>query len=661
MKRILYISALMGLLASCNPYKSHIPEQYIGCWFNQDNGHWTYGLFEESVIYKNNRWDYQSVEPTADGLNLTLTCDTEQVSLNVAFDNDSTLAVTENGKTKKLCWKMDVLMRNKAKNVADRDTSTYNLEQTTVGYAVIRTYVRNDMSKSRYLISRTDNSGNGYYGNLFVCYNNRLGEWSTKMTYVESDDHYGRLYEAKIPVVNMAEFYISPFASDFWDNLHLTVGQGDTILVMKNGWLCDVAMGTDNNLCANYMALILKEHPKDHICDTPFNLDYIKRSPINIGYSDDYVDNKLNYNTFVKREKEAYEAVAKNIKNAFDSLNVPVSEKYRRYVQNSLDYSRANTLLCLCECTDSVIKNTSLADNDIMQSKMAFDYAKNVMFRRRADYSFDSLCNLLGIRVWGNNSASYEKFIFRTEIYENHYDLAKELGLSRNFADMALTSSVVSLNPNQGRCLFYTDSTKNSMHYTRCEYIRLMTFKYYSNSLGGRTVSMLNEFKQYYEFVHANIANNEYKSVLEQWNNECKPLKPYFEKVFKGKSLTADDIWQYGLLTDNLAWSTFCNLTKYGNFMEDNLTLPIIVVSITLNGDKFNGWYYLFDNEDRTVCIDTVKRNNINRAFFYEKVKPQKHYSVYYETDSRKGELVKLSDDIYIKDSTTKVYIYYGD
>ena len=111
MKRTLvYLSALLLVMTSCNPYGSQIPEKLNGCWVNRDNGRWEYGFFEEFAICNNNFWRYYSVSDDEivlyskgaaahtknNGKQLGIALDSTAITLKISFEGDSILNV--NGK-----------------------------------------------------------------------------------------------------------------------------------------------------------------------------------------------------------------------------------------------------------------------------------------------------------------------------------------------------------------------------------------------------------------------------------------------------------------------------------------------------------------------------------------------------------------------------------
>ena len=53
MKRIIFLVAIVTMLASCNPYGSQIPTDLVGNYVNTENFNWECGLYEEFAIYQN--------------------------------------------------------------------------------------------------------------------------------------------------------------------------------------------------------------------------------------------------------------------------------------------------------------------------------------------------------------------------------------------------------------------------------------------------------------------------------------------------------------------------------------------------------------------------------------------------------------------------------
>jgi thiol-disulfide isomerase/thioredoxin len=51
---------------------SVIPNQLLGNWFSPENGHWAFSFFDSLVVYNNNVWQYESVKPINDLLEIKL-------------------------------------------------------------------------------------------------------------------------------------------------------------------------------------------------------------------------------------------------------------------------------------------------------------------------------------------------------------------------------------------------------------------------------------------------------------------------------------------------------------------------------------------------------------------------------------------------------------
>lgn len=647
MKHILYILAVMGLLVSCNPYKSQIPEEFVGEWYSQKYGSWDFGFYEESAIYKYDRWDYKSVEKTADGLNLTLSGRDKNVKMCLSFANDSTLSVSVDGQENELFWRRDVLRRNKVVDMSKRDTSAFDLTRTEVGTAVVRYYIYNDMNGFLNAENRLDH----FYHDYIVSYNNRLGDMSVKMKYVESDDHYGRLYEATIPVVNVAEFSIGYNASftepytayGYIVHAPMLVEPGDTVLVLSNGrrkkwhnmWWNDVTyMGTNTSICASAMDIDDAMHSCNYLS--------ISRS------TTDYEDGRISYQSLRRLVDEQYFNVCNELDNIWKNSSVPVSEKFRCYLKNALDYSHADNLLCFAECADSVRDNTPLADDCLMLSANAFNYARKLVIRQMVGNNADTLRHLYG-DIYDN---SWKEFNFdRIGISKLYSKQAIAMGLSRNFIEMSVVYSATSSE----NCdyVFLGHDCKNrvqlSMHVLGVNSLnKRMTFIF------EFAPGYLTKLEQYGKYVYGNIVNEGYKAYFEQAYSEYEKLSSYYKKAIRGERLDENMIHEYEMLTDGNASGYLRSVRNYHGYSSGN-ECPII---------KINCFYptyiefYLADNENRSKYIDTLyiySVYNSYHAYFYKCVKPQRHYSVY--AKNRRGKVVKLMDDIFIEDSLTIVYI----
>ncbi len=68
---------------------SPIPNQLLGNWFSPENGHWAFGFFDSLAIYNNKVWQYESVKPINDLLEIILTKNGQQTRIFVKSDGKS--------------------------------------------------------------------------------------------------------------------------------------------------------------------------------------------------------------------------------------------------------------------------------------------------------------------------------------------------------------------------------------------------------------------------------------------------------------------------------------------------------------------------------------------------------------------------------------------
>jgi len=68
---------------------SPIPNQLLGNWFSPENGHWAFSFFDSLAIYNNKVWQYESVKPINDLLEIILTKNGQETRILVKSDGKS--------------------------------------------------------------------------------------------------------------------------------------------------------------------------------------------------------------------------------------------------------------------------------------------------------------------------------------------------------------------------------------------------------------------------------------------------------------------------------------------------------------------------------------------------------------------------------------------
>jgi len=69
--------------------QSPIPNQLLGNWFSPENGHWAFSFFDTLAIYDNKVWQYESVKPINDLLEIILTKNSQEARIFVKSDGKS--------------------------------------------------------------------------------------------------------------------------------------------------------------------------------------------------------------------------------------------------------------------------------------------------------------------------------------------------------------------------------------------------------------------------------------------------------------------------------------------------------------------------------------------------------------------------------------------
>lgn len=67
----------------------HDMKRLLGCWNNVDNQNWEYGFFEKFAIYKCDFWEYKSIKPGKNKVEIILQRGDESVRFKVLFNNKS--------------------------------------------------------------------------------------------------------------------------------------------------------------------------------------------------------------------------------------------------------------------------------------------------------------------------------------------------------------------------------------------------------------------------------------------------------------------------------------------------------------------------------------------------------------------------------------------
>lgn len=264
MKQLIKIAIMAIMLTSCN--KSKIPTGWLGSWFAV-GGYWQCSLFEEVAIYNNDVWNYQSIKQNGDSLSVVIS-NNERLKKLCFVGKKEPFTITEsaNGeilekRTKKLITRAQYFEDDKLISwvCKDRVNLTPALSQLdslsgisqpiriepkfetpngTIGEAVVRLYVRNSFRGPESIKNYEEFLSDECY----VLFDNRIETSKRKMELVRSDQH-GKLFEAKIPVDGIADFYFVRNKTDeyqfyqggYFDfSLKYFAAQNDTTMVVVN-------------------------------------------------------------------------------------------------------------------------------------------------------------------------------------------------------------------------------------------------------------------------------------------------------------------------------------------------------------------------------------------------------------------------------------------
>lgn len=93
-------SAAVATLNLKSPSANLMPDKWIGNWINCETNHWDYGFFEKFAIYRNDFWDYQTIETDKKGeIALTLVKGRETVQLKLKQGKNNQITIgTAKGK-----------------------------------------------------------------------------------------------------------------------------------------------------------------------------------------------------------------------------------------------------------------------------------------------------------------------------------------------------------------------------------------------------------------------------------------------------------------------------------------------------------------------------------------------------------------------------------
>ena len=288
MKRtLIYLSALLLVMTSCNPYGSQIPEKLNGCWVSRDNGRWEYGFFEEFAICNNNFWRYYSVSDDEivlysrgaaahtknNGKQLGIALDSTAITLKISFEGDSILNV--NGKR---YWQFNTpyelsgtsdglsqIAHNDFEKLIDYPNTqpdTADFDATAQGNAVVMIYERNTARGFRQFARRFEVNRHDLYdfynpddttswtkfvgkpmGGLSYFYskpsfpsNMSIGAFFPKN--IDFDEHYGERYVFNVWVNGVTEFAADDLMhiSGFHDPRTYIVEPGDTLMLFFDRW-----------------------------------------------------------------------------------------------------------------------------------------------------------------------------------------------------------------------------------------------------------------------------------------------------------------------------------------------------------------------------------------------------------------------------------------
>lgn len=208
-------SAAVATLNLKSPSANLMPDRWIGNWINCETNHWDYGFFEKFAIYRNDFWDYQTIETDKKGeiaLTLVKGRETVQLKLKQGKNNQITIGTTK-GKALRYS-KMDKTYPA----YPQKDESSFAQPTFRNDSATIIGYYRNMDKIPAQFAARLSNTPFRVGVPNFI--NDRLPD------YTAAFDSLGR-FRITFPIMNMQELFVD------WKriSLQMMVEPGNTIFL----------------------------------------------------------------------------------------------------------------------------------------------------------------------------------------------------------------------------------------------------------------------------------------------------------------------------------------------------------------------------------------------------------------------------------------------
>ena len=423
MKRTLvYLSALLLVMTSCNPYGSQIPEKLNGCWVSRDNGRWEYGFFEEFAICNNNFWRYYSVSDDEivlyskgaaahtknNGKQLGIALDSTAITLKISFEGDSILNV--NGKR---YWQFNTpyelkgtadglsqIAHNDFEKLIDYPNTqpdTADFDATAQGNAVIMIYERNtaqgiesfgrrfDVNKhDLYDFYNPDDTASwtkfvgkpvgGVTFNSRTDFPNYMSPGTFFPKNIDFDEHYGERYVFNVQVNGVAEFSLVQLLRHLSYPINFAtyiVEPGDTLMLflelesVQLGLLLNHhhVMGTNERFCREVDAFYN---------DIIWNVNK---------YNNDLTDwerREMSDTVYFQERTKRYAENSAMLESYLTNCPIPMSKKFVRFSRNQLLYNYAADIANNAFADDYLAQKFSrLNEEDLYLSADALNFVKN--------------------------------------------------------------------------------------------------------------------------------------------------------------------------------------------------------------------------------------------------------------------------------------------
>ena len=595
MKKLVLAMMAAVMLASCS--NSEIPKDWVGSYFSAD-GSWQCSLFEDVALYQNDVWQYQSVTKADTTLHVTITNGEKTVNLDfvgrfIAFKN----SVSKNGRVVRTSREKPQLVDAKysvdgkllghvcqnfvgqALSLASHSDSICGIEQPkriepeieipdgTIGEAVVRLYVHNSFRGPNSLF----HLGEFRSDECRIVFDNRIERSKCKMEVVRKDLH-GKMFEVKIPVDGVADFYferenlelgyagLSKFY--FGGAIDYMVQQGDTVLVVAEHKKQSSLNG--GNL---YRGL----SPYGQVLVTP-RTDSLKTEDDYWNMAQSFTDSVMS--KFANVDCAAFSPYKAQLRNqmAYYTGRVMMAFFIHRKLQNGETVSDefVEKLKSQCPIDDASILKTSES------VKYAIEYIE--LFSGKSKYE-------------SNGTTSFDVKL---------PDDAIKLGFSPKVADLLATRTLL-----------------QKMKLTRSGFRRgLLTDDDFNSQL-------------------AKIKTPGYRNCLEARYKDFAEVRSYISRAKNERNLTDEDFDKFKTLTDTTQTAILRDIQNghtnvnvqppYYEYFYDAYSL--------LEHDEFLSPYaYLIDKDNNNAVVDSAYSSA--GYFIFDNLTPGKNYAVAYIGDT---------------------------